>query len=210
MPGAMRAADNPFRSERLLAVRYRLQGITWTELLARCEALRYRAALVGPYGSGKTTLLEHLEPRLRARGFEPWLIRLNCEAPIFTPEFGRLTARADQKVILLVDGTEQLGTLGWYWFKWCTRQAGGLIITRHTPGRLPTLHQCGTSVELLEEIIDELVDGSLFALGDRAEMLFHKHRGNLREALRDCYDLLSGTAVDFCADRLREGATVSL
>jgi hypothetical protein len=206
----MRARDNPFRSERLLAVRYRLQGITWNELLSRCEALRYRAALVGPYGSGKTTLLEDLQPHLRAQGFEPRLIRLNCEGPVLIMDIVRLAAQADQKMILLVDGTEQLGALAWYWFKWATRNAGGLIITRHTPGRLPTLHQCCTSVDLLEDIIDELLADSMPDLRDRAEALFHKHQGNLREALRDCYDLLSGPTGDFCADSLRESVTVSL
>lgn len=207
----MRARNNPFRSERLLAVRYRLQGITWNELLARCERLRYRAALVGPYGSGKTTLLEDLEPRLRAQGFEPRLIRLNSEGRVFTPDvFSRLAARTDQKAILLVDGTEQLGPLAWYRFKWVTRKAGGLIITRHTPGRLPTLHECLTSVDLLERIIGELLGASSPNLRGQAEQLFHKHRGNLREALRDCYDLLSGVAGDFCADSLPESVTVSL
>jgi predicted AAA+ superfamily ATPase len=65
----MRARDNPFAVQRVLAIRYRLSGVTWEELLARLAALRFRAAIVGPHGHGKTTLLEDLGERLGDRGF---------------------------------------------------------------------------------------------------------------------------------------------
>jgi hypothetical protein len=87
----MRARDNPFRTERMLEVRYRLEGIGWEELLRRFEKLGYRAALIGPHGSGKTTLIESLEPRLNALGFETRVIRLTAEQQHFvrwTPTFG--------------------------------------------------------------------------------------------------------------------------
>ena len=86
----MRARDNPFRTDRVLAVRYRLDQGTFDGLLDRLDALGRRAAIVGPKGSGKTTLLEDLAPRLRDRGFTVRELRLNEENPGFEPEFQRL------------------------------------------------------------------------------------------------------------------------
>ena len=62
----MRARDNPFSTDRVLAIRYR--GCDWDALLSRLAALSYRAAIIGPEGSGKTTLLEDLGVRLAASG----------------------------------------------------------------------------------------------------------------------------------------------
>ena len=39
----MRARDNPFAVDRVLAVRYKPQGWTWEALLSRLKHLRYRA-----------------------------------------------------------------------------------------------------------------------------------------------------------------------
>lgn len=188
----MRARDNPLRTERILKMRYRPQGITWSELLDRCEALRYRAALVGPFGSGKTTLLEDLEQRFSERGFGTRQIRLDVEHPEFRPGFMRsLTAELTPRDILLFDGAEQMSPLKWLWFKWRTRSAGGVLITVHQSGRLPTLWECHTSPALLAEIAADLLDESPGRLLQTAELLFRKHGGNLREALREWYELLA-------------------
>src|SRR5260370_33067107 len=105
----MRARDNPFRTECVLSVRYRLQGITWPELLARCEALHYRASLIGPCGCGKTTLLEDLESRLRQRQFSTRFLRLDEEHPRFeSGVLSRLAAGLSAQDILLFDGAEQM------------------------------------------------------------------------------------------------------
>lgn len=194
MGQSLRARDNPFRTERMLRVRYRLAGITWTELLARCEGLRYRAALIGPHGSGKTTLLEDLEPRLQRRGFGTRFVRLDAEHCMFETGYvdalaGALTA-AD---IVLFDGAEQLNAAAWRWFRWRLRRAGGLIITTHRAGRLPTLWNCRTSPALLAGIAATLLEVKSETLRAPAETLFQKHRGNLRDALREWYDWLAET-----------------
>jgi hypothetical protein len=184
----MRARDNPFRSERLLSIRYCLQRATWPELLQRCHDLNYRAALVGPCGSGKTTLLEDLESRLPELGFKTRLIRLDAEHPQFEPGFlKRLATSLDSQVILLFDGAEQLNPLAWCWFKWRTRAAGGLIIALHRAGRLPMLWECQTSQRLLAEIAAQLLESDPLELLPQAEVFFARHCGNLREALRDWY-----------------------
>ena len=183
----MRAADNPFRSEAVLRVRYKLPEIAWEKLLHRLAEMHYRAAVVGPYGTGKTTLLEDLETRLKAKGFQTAWIRLRQDSPHW--ETGSALKSITRR-ILLVDGAEQLGWARWQYFKWLTRQAAGLIITTHRPGRLRTLWRCETSSRLLSDIIAELLTGSGFSPPTEPAELFSKHRGNLREALRECYDIV--------------------
>lgn len=188
----MRARDNPFRTERILSVRYRLEGATWPALLKRCEELQYRGALVGPHGSGKTTLLEDLDKKLRQQGFATRFLRLDHDHPRFEPGIlRRLTLELSSREILLFDGAEQMDPVRWRWFKWRTARAGGLIITVHRPGRLPTLWECRTSPVLLAEIMAQLLGERSSHMPERSRHLFQKYQGNLRDALRECYDLLA-------------------
>ena len=188
----VRASDNPFRTGQVLQVRYRLRGVTWAQLLARCAARRHRGAIIGPHGGGKTTLLEDLELRLLQQGFDTRFIRLDQEHRAFEAGFlDRLCAHLTPKDILLLDGAEQMGPLAWRWFRWRTRHAGGLLITAHQAGRLPTLWECRTSPCLLAGIAAELLGVASDTTRERAGALFRKHRGNLREALREWYDLIA-------------------
>jgi hypothetical protein len=184
----MRARDNPFRTESLLRVRYRLEDISWADLLQRCEELSYRAALVGRRGSGKTTLLEDLGPRLRERGFEPYWLRLNEEHTFERGTLSKMAAAVTHRHIVLLDGAEQLNWLAWQVFKRGARRAGGLIITVHEAMRLPTMLECRTTPALLADIIADILGTRTDRLSMRPEQLFHKHQGNLRDALRECYD----------------------
>jgi hypothetical protein len=189
----MRARDNPYHTESVLRVRYQLDGIGWEELLSRCERLRYRAALVGPCGSGKTTLLEDLEPRLRAKGFETLHLRLTQQSSLRQRwSLSNATARK----FLLFDGAEQLSWVAWQFFKWRSRRAAGLIITTHKSGRLPTLWNCKTSAQLLSNILAEVLTNSHHTPPANPADLFRKHKGNLREALRECYDLMAHAKLD--------------
>ena len=185
----MRARDNPFRSERLETVRYRLADGSWDDLLSRLERLHYRAAIVGPRGSGKTTLLGDLAPRLRARGFRCPELFLNEETPCFEQGFlYRLWTEIGPRDVLLFDGAEQLGPLGWPRFRLASRRAGGLVVTSHRAGLLPTLVRCATSPELLEGVLTELVGELTPELQRTARSLYDDHRGNLRDALSALYD----------------------
>jgi nucleoside-triphosphatase THEP1 len=185
----VKARENPFRSECVLRIRYRPEGWTWPELLDRLAALRWRAALVGPHGSGKTTLLEDLEPHLRRRGFEPVRLRRDDREPRFTrAQLRALSAALTARHVVLLDGAELLGGLAWRKFVWRTRRAGGLVVTLHRPGRLPTLVECRSSATRLREIVRELTgEVESFPVEAAAELLA-RHAGNLREALRELYD----------------------
>jgi hypothetical protein len=186
----MRAADNAFASHRVEAVRYRLPG-GWDALVDRLAALGHRAAVVGGHGSGKTSLLEALGPRLAARGFELRRVRLSRERPALAPaDEQRLLAGAGRRHLLVVDGAEQLGRTGWRRLVRGARAAGGLVVTGHRRGPLPTLIECTTSPELLAGIVDELLaDAPSPGPGppDPAA-LWRRHRGNLRHALAELYD----------------------
>ena len=184
----MRARDNPFSTDRVLAVRYRPQGWDWDALLGRLSELDYRAAIVGPEGRGKTTLLEDLGERLRAeQGVDVKWLRLTRKQPRFDRRWLRtFFAGVTDRDVLLFDGAEQMGRLAWWSFLRMARRARVLVITSHRPGLLPTLVRCDTSPELLEWIVRELV-GCTVRLPVRE--LFYHHNGNVREALRDLYDL---------------------
>lgn len=178
----MKARENPYRSEQILKVRYRFQNTTRPEVLARLQQLGCRAAIVGPEGSGKTTLLEDLQESLTAGGRQIHWFRLTREFP----RLRRIQQGFTQNDILLFDGAEILGWSRFQWFRWQTRQAGGLIITTHQPGYLPTLLRTETSPGLLEEILAALDPQAASA---DIPSLFHRNRGNLREALREMYEI---------------------
>ena len=179
----MRARDNPFAVDRVLSVRYKPQGWTWDNLLSRLGRLHYRAAIVGPKGSGKTTLLEDLGPHLLARDWTPVFLRLDVQHRRFDAHQQHQIARAGQRTILLLDGSEQLSAPLWWRFRWQCRHAGGVVITSHQQGRLTTLVQTHTSVGLLDRIVADLGAPCADHTG-----LFDRHCGNIRDALRELYD----------------------
>ncbi len=198
----MKARDNPFKTDRVLGVRYRLRGGTWEELLARLKTLDYRAAIVGPNGAGKTTLLEDLEPVLGGLGFRVRRLRLDRETRSFSRRFlSSLFAALDKRDLLLFDGAEQLSRFAWQRFKMQSKKAAGLVITSHRRGMLPTLIECATSSELLDEIIAELLAGEPQSAREATEKLYARHNGNLRDALREMYDLYA--AKDFEVEKER-------
>jgi len=188
----MRARDNPFAADRVESIRYELPEGHAGRLLARLEGLRYRAAIVGPHGSGKTTLLEDLERPLVRLGFRVTYLRLDAAHRRFDPGcLSRLAATLDAQDLVCLDGAEQLGRAAWLVFRWRTRRAGGVLITSHRPGLFPTLIECTTSPELLDRIVRRLATptGDVRTPAD----LFARHHGNLREALRELYDVYAGT-----------------
>ena len=182
----MKARDNPFSTDRVLAVRYKPQGFTWAQLLDRLEGFGYRGAIVGPEGSGKTTLLEDLEPLLAARGFAVHAVRLDRDRRWLHPtDLQRLRQQLRPNTVVLLDGLEQLSAFRWRKFRRLTRGAGGLIATSHRAFRLPVVVRTQTSLPLLETLVAELLPGGGAPGLPEA---FARHRGNLREVLRELYD----------------------
>jgi hypothetical protein len=183
------ARQNPFASERIIdTIRYACADGDLASLVERLAALRYRGAIVGPHGAGKTTLLEDLARELERRAFRIMLLRLGAEDRR-PPAAWRASARdLGARDIVCLDGAEQLSRGGWLVFRWRARRAGGLIVTSHRRGRLPLLVECRTTPDLLDHIVRRLSPSPAAGAPAPAE-LFRRHRGNIREALRELYDV---------------------
>lgn len=202
-----RARDNPFATDRLEALGYRSprtgEPLDLEPLLARWESLGRRGAIVGPEGSGKTTLLDDLESLLGARGFPVWRLRAEVGSGRLVEERDRDRlvplgdlAQAGTRTILVIDGADRSKRRIWHRLRRAAGRGsacrpGGLLVTSHRPGLLPTLTECTTSPELLERLMAELV-GFSGATPERAlppaATLHARHRGNLRLALLELYD----------------------
>ena len=183
---------NPFatRYVRPGAIAFRFEpGIDAQGVADRLAAAGWRGQIVGPHGSGKSTLLATLVPVIESAGWHPLLITLHQGDR-------RLPVRLDRRsnlpepAIIVVDGYEQLGP----WHRWqlvrlCRRRGFGLLATAHRPVGLPTIFETSTTAQLAQQIVTELAGASIVI--DPAEIVarFHRHGGNLRELLFDCYDL---------------------
>ena len=186
----MKACENPFatdRVERLLAFRTDWAGTTWEVLEQRWEKLGRRAALTGRHGAGKTTLLAAWMPRLRARGHQVLPFFLNREQPALEAEHWQQLAACPGKIVIL-DGEEQLSSWQRRKLHRTTRQAAGLLVTRHRPGRLPTLLHLAPPLELLHRCVRRLAPAHYPQLAPHLAGWWRDHRGNLREILLRCYD----------------------
>lgn len=181
------ARHNPFAMHRIHSIRYMPQTCTWPELLERLRTMEYRGAIVGPEGSGKTTLLEDLGRHLAEEGrtCRSIFITLDVKVP---PREIRAAVNAADYDILLIDGADHLHPLVFGIIEHKTaRGRKGLVITSHRPNLLPTLIECHTSPDLFGQIVETLAPS-----GDCPENIaavYHKHKGNIRDALRELYDL---------------------
>ncbi len=168
------AERNPFRTACLHALAPQLDE-PLSAVLARFTAQGRRGVLVGVHGSGKTTVLEALAPHL---GEVIWL-RLRHDRAHNRRALAAMPRRVNG--VLLIDGLEQLGPLAWWQMR---RRASAILATSHHRGRLPLLRLHQTSAELLESLVSSL--GQPPPLD--AQQLVARHRGNLRDCLRELYD----------------------
>ncbi len=181
------AKHNPFATSKVLQVRYTPQDCSWDDLLERLEYLQYRTAIVGACGSGKTTLIEDMHQRLTQQGLacRSIFVTIDVKVPFKTIRQILNTGVFD---VLLIDGADHLNGLVWRWIKGATkRRKIGLVVTSHTPGMLPTLIECDTSPGLLSNIVTRLTPNTTDP--QLIENIYHKHNGNIRDALRQLYDI---------------------
>ncbi|MBA3700185.1 MAG: hypothetical protein H0W78_15150 [Planctomycetes bacterium] len=185
------ARENPFRMQRIEALRYRLDAAGWQQLLTRFAANRWRGVLVGPHGSGKTTLREEIEARLRANGWQVRALVIGDGDVLRWSMLMDLITGAGERTLLSIDGLDRLGTVLWWRLRRAAREVGGILATSHVPGRLPTLHHHQTSASLLSELVHGLMadHGDDHAwIDQRCDELFARHHGDVRACLRSLYD----------------------
>lgn len=185
------ARDNPFRMQRIEALRYRLDDDGWQQLLTRFAANRWRGVLVGPHGSGKTTLREEIEARLRADGWEVRPLVIGDGDVLRWSILRDFITGTSERTLLSIDGLDRIGAVLWWRFQRAARAVGGILATSHLAGRLPTLHRHQTSAALLRELVQDLVadhgDGHTW-VAQRCDELFARHHGDVRACLRQLYD----------------------
>jgi hypothetical protein len=188
-----RPRDNPFAVRHLSVLAYRAVDGDPEALLDRFEALGRRAALVAPEGHGKSSLLAELARRLPARGLVPRRLVVARDRPRAPGDHARFLAAAGPRDVLLVDGAGHLGAWDRRRLRLAARRAGGLLVTAHRPGLLPTLAACTTSPALLDDLVRHLLAGRRppAPLPPAAE-LHARHGGNLRTALLELYDRCAG------------------
>jgi len=186
----VKARDNPFAVERIHRLPFRPLAATWPELLSRWSAMNHRGAIVGPEGHGKTTMLVELCQLLPR---DDWHVRSallrRTDTNAWTDLPRDLLTNLGPRDCILLDGAEQLSYLAWRRFLRRAQSAGGLIVTVHRPGRLRTWFRCETTLELLDDLVEQLLGSIDDSVRSVNRHLFEKYEGNLRLVLREWYDL---------------------
>jgi len=185
----MRAHENPFRTACIGRLAFRHPTLSVPEIAARWRALGCRGAIVGPHGSGKTTLLRELGARLAGEGLRArhWFLGARTPLPRAS-SLVREARRLGAGDVLLFDGAGHLPRLAWWRVARACRGAGGLLVTAHAGGRLPTLLETGTTPGLAEELTRELAGPAADALDPLLRELYERHAGNLHEVFLALYD----------------------
>lgn len=186
----MRARDNPFRTERLERIAFRDGGPGLEGIRSRWIALGRRGAIVGPHGSGKTTLLRALGAGAAREGFRVHRWFRNAESPPPAPlALVRQARGLGPDDVLVVDGAGHLPGWAWRLVERLARSAGGLLVTAHAPGLLPTLVETRTDRALLAALLAELTGEERPRWEPLALSLFDRCGGNLRDVFLTLYDV---------------------
>lgn len=196
-----RARDNPFASdrvERLLVFESEWINLNWSQVMKRLEDMDYRAAVVGPHGSGKTTLLRKLKTNLAQQGFEVESIFLNEQKKSLDESVWQRLAQVgldtNKRVMVMLDGAEQLSWREWRRFYSAAQRHDGLVITQHSTGKLPVLLRTETRLDMFADFARRLAPDVDFE-DAVLKRIFTSTQGNVREALWQCYDLLAEGSV---------------
>lgn len=183
-----RPCDNPFNAQRVDAMRYVEFDHTLCDVADRLKQHRYRGAICGPHGCGKTALLQALGDQLMEHGLTPLPLFINADQRGQLPrDWARTIRRARPTDALLLDGYDLLPIWARLWVLFASMRAGAVVVTAHRHTRMTTIARPSTSPKLLQQLIHQLapsVNGSI-----DAHRVYHETKGNLREALRRCYDL---------------------
>jgi hypothetical protein len=185
--------DNPFCTRRIRpgALPYLFPpDMSWNAIMSQLKDAGGWGEIVGPHGSGKSTLLAGLIPLLAADGWRATRIDLHDGERRLPVDLRRI-GRSGERLMLVVDGYEQLGSLRRLQLKrHCRRCGWGLIATAHRAVGLPELHNTAVSLDQAKQVVAELLKDHQFEVSEKdLEQRYAACAGNLREMLFGLYDL---------------------
>ncbi len=135
-------------------------------------------------------MLAGLIPLLESQGWRVERIDLH-DGERRLPVDLRQIGKTGERLLVIVDGCEQLGILSRFQLKRCCRRRGwGLIVTAHQSSGLPELCDTTVSLEQAKRVVGELLEKSEYKVSAKnLEERYARSEGNLRELLFDLYDL---------------------
>jgi hypothetical protein len=187
-------------------------GKSLEQLVDTLEANAWHGQITGGHGTGKSTLLAALTHAIERRGRLVKSITLEAGQRILPREFlrslctsrncgaavpaaqGWRDARTRTSAglgVAAVDGFEQLNLWNRLVLKrFCRTHGVGLVVASHRSAHLPSLYETVVDEARAWRVIQQLQNGfpPRINTGDLVERLT-RHKGNLREALFDLYDL---------------------
>ncbi len=182
------ARANPFRTAEIDHLEYYCPELSLISLVDRLQQLNQRAMLVGPHGSGKSTLLRCIATQLSGR-YNICNVLLRTDHPNLNSSQRQNLRQLSNKDFLLVDGFEQLSS--WAKFrlmKWSTR-AGGVLLTSHVDGPLPSLHSHRNSLSTTTAMVEKVLTESLSpCLRSRISHLHRQHGDDMRSVFQSLYN----------------------
>ena len=184
------AKDNPFTVQLTTSLPYRLIEGNWDLHLRRLRTFNHRASVVGPRGTGKSTLLKDLANKLLENSCRCFELFLPHEKQFHDEMLREARQLSKQGSVILVDGMERLSLPQRLRLLRCNK----IVATSHRPIRfplfgLPIWIRTTTNLDILRDILSSLEIHPREIIIERAEQLFEKYRGNVREVLRELYDL---------------------
>lgn len=184
---------NPFstRFTRPGGIPYRFPPGTSAELLVeRLAENGWQGQILGSHGSGKSAFVAALIPAIERAGRQVVLVELHDQQRRM-PDDWLQRVDPSRPTAVIVDGCEQLSSWNRSALKRsCRRRGLGLLVTAHRSLGLPDLFCTSVDLPLAQEIVRSLLgDQQSLIRPEEVEQCFERHRGNLREALFDLYDL---------------------
>jgi hypothetical protein len=169
------------------------EGESVERLVGRLTSLQGMAQIVGPHGSGKSTLLHTLAPHLQAAGWATRWYMLNGQTHRLPTVTFRLAAGPAARLLVIVDGFEQLR----WWRRRrligrCRYHGAGLLVTTHRDLGLPTLVHLRPTLDMVQRVVRRLLEGDLpkgLILPTDVQDAFGVTGGNVRETLFRLYDV---------------------
>jgi hypothetical protein len=91
--------------------------------------------------------------------------------------------------VVLLDGVDLLTAREWRRVLRDSARAAGLVVTAHREGFLPTILRTRTTPEILEAAVRAASGEGCASFGASSAELWERHGGNVRDALRELYDV---------------------